>query len=472
MSRARQPGPQRPGRLGHGIVALCSVQLLVALEFSIANVALPEIRQDFHVDAQSLQWVLSGYALAYGSVLLCGGRFADAFGPRRLLLCGLAAFTVASMTAAVTPTFGLLIALRVVQGAAAAFATPAALALITSLTSGHRRVVALSWWGAGGSLGFALGAALGGVITDLAGWPAVFWTCAVLSAASALMALWWVPEHRPAVSARPDAVGAVLLAGLRRRGHHGAHPGARGARTAGVPRRVPAALRRFGAGPARAPAEPGDTGAPAWFPGPAADPARQPRRCVGAAAGGSMVYFVAIFMQDVLGWSELTTGLMLLPDAAAAALGARAARPLHDRLGMARTSWVGLAGIAVGMAALTGTPDEGVAAVVCVLVGTCLTGFGLVLVAVVTAVAAAARLNPDEHGVSGGLLVTTQQLGVAGGLALLLVVGEFATGAPLSETGLRICLLGGGVLAAAGCAVVAALGRSTRTPRPQDAAAR
>lgn len=462
----------REDRLRQGIVALCSVQLLVALEFSIANVALPDIRQDFHVGAQSLQWVLSGYALAYGSILLCGGRFADAYGPRRLLLCGLTAFTVASMTAAATPTFGLLIALRVVQGAAAAFATPAALALITSLTSGHRRLVALSWWGAGGSLGFALGAALGGVITDVAGWRAVFWACAVLSAASALMALWWVPERRPPVSARPDAIGAVLLAACAAAGIMAlslapealSRPGTLAAclllsassaialRVRQKGREMPVLPRGF---LTRRPVLHANI-AGAWA----------------AAAGGSMVYFVTTFMQTVLGWPELTAGLMLLPDAAAAAFGARAARPLYDRLGTVRACCVGLAGIAAGMVALTGTPMGGVPAVVCILVGTCLTGFGLVLVAVITAVAAAARLNPDEHGMSGGLLVTTQQLGVASGLALLLVVGEFATGAPLSETGIRTCLLAGGALAVAGCAVVAAMGKSTTKQHPQDSPAR
>ncbi|MFI1166960.1 MFS transporter [Streptomyces sp. NPDC020801] len=462
----------RADRLGQAIVALCSVQLLVALEFSIANVALPDIRQDFHVGAQSLQWVLSGYALAYASVLLCGGRFADAYGPRRLLLCGLAAFTVASMAAAAAPAFGLLIALRVLQGAAAAFATPAALALVTSLTSGHRRLVALSWWGAAGSLGFALGAALGGVITDVAGWPAVFWTCAVLSAASAVMTLRWVPERRPQVSARPDAVGAVLLAGCAAAGimvlslapEALSRPGtltaclllstgsALALRVRHKRQQMPLLPRGF---LTRRPVLHANI-AGAWA----------------AAAGGSMVYFVATFMQTVLGWPELTTGLMLVPDAAAAALGARAARPLHGRLGTVRACCVGLAGIAAGMVALTGTPMGGVPAAACILVGTCLTGFGLVLVAVITAVAAAARLNPDEHGVSGGLLVTTQQLGVAGGLALLLVVSEFATGDPLSETGIRTCLLTGAALAVAGCAVVAATGRSTPAPQPQDTVVR
>ncbi|MET8541465.1 MFS transporter [Kitasatospora sp. NPDC004799] len=445
--------PARDGRLRPAVAVLCLVQVLVALEFSIANVALPTLAQDFAVPARDLQWVLSGYALAYGSTLLCGGRLADVYGPRRTLLAGLACFTAASVAAAVTPTFALLIAFRVAQGTAAAAATPAALALITTLCTGPRRTAALAWWGAGASLGFAAGAALGGVLTQLAGWPAVFWACALLAAVTAALTRRLVPETPARAEASPDVPGALLLAVsaatviatlslLPEASAHAWRVAALALAAAGTGavflrrdgrRPAPLLPRRFLLRPHVLRANL----AGAWA----------------AAAGGSMVYFAASFMQHALGWSDALTGVALLPDAAAAALGARAAGPLHRRLGTTRACVTGLAAIAAGMALLAATPLTGLAAV-WVLAATCLTGFGLVLVAVVTAVAATAELNADEHGLSGGLLITTQQLGVSLGLAVLLVAGQLAADSPLSVHGTRTCLLAGGVLAALGCAAV------------------
>ncbi|MEU8927458.1 MFS transporter [Kitasatospora sp. NPDC048545] len=445
--------PSDGGRLRRAVAVLCLVQVLVALEFSIANVALPTLAQDFAVPARDLQWVLSGYALAYGSTLLCGGRFADVHGPRRTLLAGLACFSAASVAAALTPTFALLIVFRVAQGMAAAVATPAALALVTTLCTGPRRTAALAWWGAGASLGFAAGAALGGVLTQLAGWPAVFWACGLLAAVTAALARRLVPETPTRADAGPDVLGSLLLAVGAAAGittlslvpeasEHGWRVAGLAAASVGVGavflrrdnrRAAPLLPRRF---LLRGPVLRANL-AGSWA----------------AAAGGSMVYFAASFMQHALGWSDALTGVALLPDAAAAALGARAAGPLHRRLGTTGACVTGLAAIAAGMALLAGTPLTGLAPA-WVVAGTCLTGFGLVLVAVVTAVAATAELNADEHGVSGGLLITTQQLGVSLGLAVLLVAGQLAADSPLSVHGTRICLLAGGVLAALGCAAV------------------
>ncbi|MFJ5712444.1 MFS transporter [Streptomyces sp. NPDC093105] len=448
------------------VLALCSVQLLVALEFSIATVALPGIGQEFRASAQGLQWVLSGYALAYGSLLLCAGRYADVLGPRRLLLWGLGAFTLASLAAAGAPGLGPLVALRIVQGAAAAFATPAALALITSLPAPRDRALALGWWGAGASLGFACGAVLGGVITEALGWPAIFGACAVLAGATLLMVARWVPEHRAGGGAgRPDPASALLLGGcvvaVTAALSPDAVPGWWDTPLILAAGTVCALALRARTRGRRGSAD------PLVPPGLLARPPVRLANLAGAwapAAGGSMVFFVTVLMQGPLGWSQSATGLMLLPDAAAAALGARVAGPLHARLGAVRAYGCGLTAVAAGMAVLALTP-LGPAAWVFVVVGSCLTGFGLVLVGVVSAVAAAAALRPDEHGVSGGLLVTTQQSGVACGLAVLLLAGGLAPGDALSPTGLRLSLLGGAVLALAGCLVLPLAARAGRARR-------
>ena len=154
---------------------LSAVQFMVVLDIAIVNVALPSIQVDLGFSEQSLQWVVSAYALVFGGFLLLGGRLADVIGRRRLFLVGLVAFTVASLLAGLAWSEQSLIAARAFQGLGAAIISPAALSILSvTFAEGRERNLALGVWGAVGGFGAAAGVLLGGVLTDLLSWGWIF----------------------------------------------------------------------------------------------------------------------------------------------------------------------------------------------------------------------------------------------------------------------------------------------------------
>src|SRR5919108_186131 len=169
-----EPGLQWDARLWGALVVLCGVLFLDGLDVSMVGVALPSIRADLGLSTSSLQWVVSGYVLGYGGLLLLGGRFADLLGRRRVLLGALAVFTVASVLGGLLRDGTLLVVTRFLKGAAAAFTAPASLSIITTtFEEGPARNRALSIYTATGATGFSLGLVLGGLMTEL-GWRWTF----------------------------------------------------------------------------------------------------------------------------------------------------------------------------------------------------------------------------------------------------------------------------------------------------------
>ena len=163
----------RRGRLT--LVFLCGVAFLDFVDASIVNVALPSIRESLHFSIQSLQWVLSGYLLTYGGFMLLGGRAADLIGRRRVLVAGTALFGLASLTAGLAGTEGMLIGARLTQGVGAAMMIPAALSILTtSFNEGSDRNKAIGAWGGTAGLASAVGVFLGGVLSEGPGWRWVF----------------------------------------------------------------------------------------------------------------------------------------------------------------------------------------------------------------------------------------------------------------------------------------------------------
>jgi MFS family permease len=157
------------------LVLLCAVQFLDIADSAIVNVALPSIQHSLHFSQQNLQWVASGYILTYGGLLLLGGRLADLLGRRRMLLTGLTVFALASLTAGLANSAGLLVAARLIQGIGAALMAPAALSeLTTSFREGKDRNTALGAWGAISGMAAAAGVFLGGLISQGPGWRWVF----------------------------------------------------------------------------------------------------------------------------------------------------------------------------------------------------------------------------------------------------------------------------------------------------------
>src|SRR5215217_9135628 len=161
-------------RLWGALVVLCGVLFLDGLDVSMVGVALPSIGSDLDLSTSSLQWIVSGYVLGYGGLLLLGGRFADLLGRRRVLLGALAVFTVASVLGVLVSDGTLLVVTRFLKGAAAAFTAPASLSIITTtFAEGPARNRALSIYTATGASGFSLGLVFGGLMTEL-GWRWTF----------------------------------------------------------------------------------------------------------------------------------------------------------------------------------------------------------------------------------------------------------------------------------------------------------
>ncbi|MFI6981297.1 MFS transporter [Embleya sp. NPDC050154] len=195
------------------LVVVLTVQFTVALDMSVVNVALPDIRDDLGFGADGLPWVVNAYALSFGGLLMLGGRIGDLVGRRRTLLAGLAVFGLAGLGGGLATTPGALIAARAVQGIGAAALAPVAFALITvTFPAGPARSRALGLWGATAAAGGAFGVLIGGLLTESVGWQAVMFINVPI-VAFAMFAARGLPADRPVPGATPrlDPVGALLV---------------------------------------------------------------------------------------------------------------------------------------------------------------------------------------------------------------------------------------------------------------------
>jgi EmrB/QacA subfamily drug resistance transporter len=194
---------------------LAVTYLMTAVDLTIVNVALPTIGRKLHFAESDLQWVVTAYALTFGGFLLLGGRAADLLGRRRLFMAGLAVFTAASLACALATTDTFLIIMRGVQGLGAAMVLPAALSIVMNMFSeGAERNKALGAWGGIGALGATVGLLAGGVLTRYAGWQYIFYLNVPIGAAALLLARRVVPESRlPGARRRYDPLGAVTVTG-------------------------------------------------------------------------------------------------------------------------------------------------------------------------------------------------------------------------------------------------------------------
>src|SRR5215218_311510 len=191
------------------LALLCAAQLMVILDVTVVNVAMPSIRADLGFAFADLQWVVTAYTLAFGGLLLLGGRAADLLGRRRVFLSGLAIFTAASLASGLAASPEMLLGSRALQGAA--LLSPAALSLITAIfPEGLERNRALAAWAAVGASGAAFGVLLGGSLTEAFGWEAIFLVNVPVGIAVALAAVRALPAARPAAGGRMDAAGALI----------------------------------------------------------------------------------------------------------------------------------------------------------------------------------------------------------------------------------------------------------------------
>jgi EmrB/QacA subfamily drug resistance transporter len=422
--------PERlDGRRRAGTLALLAfANLIGALDQYIVVVALPEIGRELGYSAQTLQSVISAYAVASAGFLLLGGRAADLLGPRRVFVTGLALYAGASLAGGLAPTPEVLLGARAVQGLGGALVFPATLTLInTTFTEGPERNRALAVWGGAGAAGLVVGVLLGGVLTQALGWEAVFFVNVPLASLALVLAFSLIAADRERDRDRsfdvPGAVtatlGVTLLVCALVQGPR------LGWTSTGILAAAAAGMLLLGA-----------LVIVEWR---SRDPLVPPRllanRNLGVAVAiaflfmatfGSVLYFLSIYFQTVRGYDALQTGAgFLLPTAFVLAGSALAGR-LVTRCGLRLTLVAALALGALGAVALglALSPDGAYAELIPGLV---LLSIGDGVVFTTMFIAAGTGVGDREQGVASGLASTSTSFGAAVGLALLVLVANADT---------------------------------------------
>jgi EmrB/QacA subfamily drug resistance transporter len=458
---------------------LCLVQFMDVLDSSILNIALPSIKDDLGFSQQSLQWVVSGYILTYGGFLLLGSRAADLFGRRRVLVSGLVVFALASLTGGLAQGAGLLIGARFLQGVGAAMLSPAALStLTTTFRTPRERNTALGAWGAVSAMGGAAGVLFGGLLTEGPGWRWVLFVNIPFAAVVLAGAFALLPSERVRASLKGfDALGALLVTGAMLLVVYALvkapDAGWGTTRTIAELAGAGAILAAFVANELRV-ANPLVPMSILRLKGVAIADATQMLVFAGFAP---MFFFLTLYMQTVLQYSPIQTGLAYLPLTGAVIVAAGISSQLFARIGTKPVILTGGLIGAAGLYWLSRIPVGG-SYVADLMPGLLIVGFGLGAVFVAATTAANAGVGEDKAGLAAGLLNTGQQLGGALGLAILSAVatnrtasvlgGHHSSVAQATTDGYgRALLTGTGILLAA--LLVALLARNTRRRRGEEA---
>ncbi|MEU4519474.1 MFS transporter [Amycolatopsis sp. NPDC024027] len=440
-----KPAVVHHDRRGALLALLAFAMLIVSLDQYIVVVALPEIGRDLRYSAQTLQTVISTYAIASSGFLLFGGRAADLLGRRRMLVAGLALYAVASVIGGLATAPLWQLAGRALQGLGGALVFPSTLAILnTTFAEGRDRNRALSVWGGAGAAGLVIGVLLGGVLTQGFGWRAVFFVNVPLAGLAIVPAFALiVADRRRAVSRRFDLAGTLSVTGA-------------------VTLLAFALVR----GPDAGWGSPGIVaalavgtlllGAFAVIERRSADPLlprgllRNPSLVLALAVAfmftatfGSLLYFLSIYLQDVWGYGALTTGLGFLLPTAVVVTGSVLAGSVVTRIGVRRTLLGALATGAVGtcLLGLALTPDGSYAWLVPGLIAVGI-GDGMVFTAMY--IAAATGVPGHRQGVASGIVTTGSGVGAAAGLAVLVLIANTTAGARgLDDEALRIATGGG-----------------------------
>jgi EmrB/QacA subfamily drug resistance transporter len=422
-----------------------TAQFMVILDVSIVNVALPSIQADLGFSQQSLQWVVSAYTIAFAGFQLLGGRAADLFGQRRVLLAGLGLFTLASLAGGLAANQPMLVVARAIQGLGSAVVAPATLTIVTSaFPEGAERNRALGIWGSMLGAGGTVGVLAGGVLTELLSWHWIFLVNVPIGLAVALAALRWVPEERQAGGDGIDVLGALTVTGgliaLVSGIVNGEQAGWVSPSTLGTFGLAGALLVAFALIEARVATRP-------------LVPLRvlRVRSVTGAnlvvvligASLISMWFFLSLYLQAVLGYSPLKAGFAFLPMSLVIVAMTSAASRLVARVGVLAVLVTGLLLVAAGLAGFTRLPVDGSWAGH-FLLPSLLASAGLGLTLVSSTVAAMAGARPDERGLASGLLNTSRLLGGALGLAVLSTVASTRAGDLLAVGHPRAAALTGG----------------------------
>ena len=401
-------------------VVLCA-QLMIVLDMTVVNVALPSMATGLHLSATGLSWVLNAYTLTFGGLLLLGGRAGDVLGRRVMFMAGLSLFTLASLAGGLATSSGILLAARAVQGVGGAIATPAVLATIIALfPEGRERVRALGAFTAVAMGGASLGLVLGGMLTQWVSWRWVFFInvpvgVIVVAATPRLLAA------SKRLAGRLDLAGAFTsTAGMSALVYgfiHAASAGWADATTIGSFVAAVALLTAFGFIESRAQ----EPITPLWLFGDRSRAASYLTRLLLVCGMFGMFFFLTQFVQEILGFSPLQAGLSFVPMTATLLLMSRLAPRLVPRFGAKPLMVTGLVPVVVGMAWL-GRVSVGTSYVPGVLVPMLLLGAGMGLAFVPLTMASLAGVPPKDSGAAASMVNVMQQVGGTLGLAILVTI--------------------------------------------------
>ncbi|HEX7254703.1 MAG TPA: MFS transporter [Gaiellaceae bacterium] len=459
------------------LALLAAVQFMVVLDIAIVNVALPSIQSDLGFSQENLQWVISAYALMFGGLLLLGGRAADLLGRRRLFIVGTIVFSVASLLSGLAWSDDALIIARAFQGLGAAIITPAALSILTTtFTEGRERNAALGVWGAVGAFGAVAGVLLGGVLTDLLSWEWIFYINIPVGLAALALTPLLLTESRDAHVKSFDAAGAVLVTGglitlvfaITQANDYGWSS----VETIGLFAAAVALLAAFVGWELRAKEPLVPFGI---FKVKTLTAANIAGLILGTVTF-SMFLMLTLYMQQVLEYSPMKTGVAYLAVAATAIVWSGVAAQLVNRFGVKPVITAGMALLTVGLLYFTQVSVGGSYA------GDLLPGFlviaaGLGFSFVPISIAALAGVRASEAGLASGLFNTSQQIGGALGIAALSAIAtsttsdEIASGTATPQAltnGFEAAFVWGALVAAVGIVVSLVLVRRSELETPVE----
>jgi EmrB/QacA subfamily drug resistance transporter len=429
MSAPETPHLYTAKAKNRALLLLAVTQFVIVIDASIVNVALPTIGSHLHFSRDDLSWVVNAYTLAFGGFLMLGGRMADLLGRRRMFMLGLIVFSLASFAGGIAQSEEWLIAARAIQGLGAAIVSPAALSIITTtFAEGQERNRALGIWGAVAGAGGAAGVLLGGILTSGLSWRWVLFVNVPIGLAAAVAAPRTLVESRAQEGGRAfDIPGAVTV-------------------TAGLALLVYAVVDAVNSGWGSSTTLLRLAGAAVLLIAFVVIELRQRdplmpfsilrlRTLRGANLVGlligmslfSMFFFISLYLQDVLHYSAIKTGLSYLPLAVGIILSAGIASQLTTRMGFKPPLVAGMLLVAGALLWFAQVPANGGSFVSDVLGPSLIAAVGLGLSFVPVTIAAVAGTKPSEAGLASGLINTSQQVGGALGLAILATIANSRT---------------------------------------------
>jgi EmrB/QacA subfamily drug resistance transporter len=427
--------PTRPGvvagpdrRRWLALAVIVAAQFMVVLDVAIVNVALPSIKDDLDFSQESLQWVITAYAIFFGGVLLLGGRLADLLGRRRLFMAGLALFTISSLLDGLAWSEGSLIAFRSVQGLGAAMLSPAALSILTTtFREGRERNLALGIWGAASGSGGAAGVLLGGALTSALSWSWIFYINVPAGILVLAVSPWLLRESRADLTHRHfDVAGAasitgslmVLVYALTRATQHGWVTPA----TIGLLAASAVLMLGFVVIEMR-------SAAPLL-------PMRifRLRTLTGSNISGllmgaaifSQFFLLTLYMQQVLHYSALKTGVAYIALTVTIVAFSAVSQALATRIGIRPVLAAGLTVSAAALVLFARLPVDG-HYFSDLLPAFLLSGIGLALAFVPMSIGGLTGVRQSDAGIASGLINTTQQVGGAIGVAVATTVATTFT---------------------------------------------